>query len=282
MTPEERRARDASDLRWFWCESESLLGFAGSGDFERAAQAPTARTPRCPRCSVESGPGLAKFDAAGRRARRAKCRECLGLGVVVPSTYPSGNPPASPCEESPWMGMMRRGNEPILSAREPAWMGLVGPASVARRRHRTVRIALMGMDAGHVRVLHAVHGPAPRPPFPTDMPEAAAILAAMNRSLPEQERTRLLGRLRSGNRDRFTMSAARRHVDMLLAGSWRAYDRARGRHTDEESGAVDQVLAEADRVLDASAELLRLVTEERGSGVLPVVAASVEPERKAE
>lgn len=276
MSAPPNRERDESDLRWFWCHAEGELGYCGSGDFERAAQVVTVPTPRCPACS--RGPELAVFDAAGRRARRAKCSACRGLGVVVPSTYTSGNAPAAAAEESPWMALMRRGDDPVLSAREPGWMGLVGPMATARRRHRVVRLALRAIESGHVRVLHAVYGPAPRA-MPDDAPEGALILAALNRALPERAREILLRRLRAGSRDRFAQGAGRRQVDMWLAGSWRAYDRARGRVVDEEREPIVEALAESDRLLAASARLLEmaraevpdLAKSERPSGVYDAI-----------
>ena len=223
MDPTRRRELDEADLRWFWTQAEGDLGLSGSGDFERAAQATTAPAARCPRCSYAGG-----GQDYGRRERRAKCRACLGLGVVVPTTYPSGNAPASPTEICPWLALVSGERDPIISARMPAWAKM-GDRRVQqhREKHRGVRATLAAMSAGHVQVLHAVHGPAPSVfENADDVPEAALILAAMNRSLPESRRDPILRRLRAGHVDRYDKSAARAHVNMLLSGSWRAYDRA--------------------------------------------------------
>ena len=254
MDPTRPRELDEADLRWFWCHAEGDLGLSGSGDFERAAQAMTSPTPRCPRCSYAGG----KTDN-GHRARRAHCRACLGLGVVVPTTYPSGNAPASPSEVDPWLAIVTGGRESHISPRAPSWMGLTGAAAAHRKKHRMVRLALSAMETGHVVTLHAVLGPAPAQfEGGDDVPEASLILAAMNRALPEGRRDPILRRLRAGHLDRFERSAARRHVDMLLAGSWRAYDRARGRVVDEDREPVVEALAESDRLLKRSGALLKL------------------------
>lgn len=285
MDSTRRRELDEGDLRWFWCQAEGDLGLSGSGDFERAAQATTIPAPKCPECQIEQVRlcVLPSELPRLRRAKRAKCRACLGLGVVVPTTYPRGNAPASPCEEPNMMRWLRPkirmpdgtvlDGPKILSAREPAWMGLGGRSGALRKRHRSVRLTLGAMQPGHVNVLHAVYGPAPACfEHGDDVPEAALILAAMNRSLPEQRRIFILARLKDGRRDRFEMGTARAHVNMFLSGSWRAYDRANGRVVDEEREPVVEALAESERLLKESTRLLALVMAERASGVFPVIA----------
>lgn len=225
MSPEDLRARDEADLRWYWNDAEGELGASGSADFERAA---ASVLPRPERCACQTCPPL------GRRRARAGCPECRGLGVVAPTTYPRGAQASAAAEEVVWLALFRsQGGDPLISAREPAWMALVGPAALRRRRHRAIRLALVEMRSGHVHVLHAVYGPAPRPPG-AEAPPVVLVLAAMNRQLPERDREPILQRLRAGRVDRFKDGSARRHADTLIAASWRAYGRARGRVLDEE------------------------------------------------
>jgi len=243
VTPEQHRERDEADLRWFWCAAEGDLGLSGGADFERAASAVTGAPERC--ACQSAAP-------CDRRARRAQCPECRGLGVVVPTTFPSGNPPASPCGEPLWL----RGVG-MVSPREPAWMSLVGPAAMMRRRHRVVRLALAAMEPGHIRPLHAVHGPSPKWFFPADAPLVSVVLAVQNRQLAEKRATELktfLGRL-GGKR----LETAQKHAAMLLGAGWRAYGRARGRVIEDERvpfvedmAAIDATLVQLKAVADGA------------------------------
>lgn len=263
-----RREQDEADLRWFWNSAEGDLGFDGSGDFERAAQVTGARTPRCPACRVEAPSRVVD------RARRAKCRACLGLGVVVPSTYPSGNAPASPSWIDPWLALLNPYRAPLISARLPPWASLDRRIGMLRAKHRAVRIALRAMDGGHVYVLHAVHGP-PTRVFPEDMPAEALMLAAWNRGLPEHLAIPLRKRLgaRFAPPGERIKSAAHSHARMLLSGSWRAYDLARGRVVDEEREDFVADVAAIDDVLEERPSGIRLrdLVEDECSGAIQTV-----------
>lgn len=275
MNPEAARERDEADLRWFWCGAEADLGLFGAADTEHAPPRtpPPARCPACQPVCAECGgsrvrvhePETLACEACGslrvtwrgrietglrmkpsafaseRRLARAGCRACLGLGVVQPTTVPAATKRSASAGESPWMHVYRGRGSPVLSAREPGWMALVGGLAMLRRRHREIRIALVAMAYEHVCILHAVYGPPP-PAFGLDAPVIVQILGAMNRAMPEKRRIEILQKLRTGGTDRFTMGVGRRHADMLLAASWRAYGRARGRVAEDREAAVADLI----------------------------------------